>query len=301
MKLKNIYILLLAAASFVACSDDEVGMNTNGSATVNMGQSEVSARENSGIFNVPVTVEGERNGLVRVEVEVAETGTTPAMDDVHYYVTSKSIVIPADATGGNIEIAAVNDDEINEARTFTITIVKAEGAEIGSQPTTTVTLRDEDSNFYEKLKGNWTIQGINANSGGAVSWSGTITGMEEGEEGYGEVLYINGWGGNPFTATMLYDYDIATQTGTLQILYGTLMGSNLNFGDPVGVCDVYAGTIEGNNIVIPDGTIDGTWSDDFNTLTFEPEKSLWGWLAPAGTTTFNGYLGFAIEAITLTR
>lgn len=301
MKLKNIFISLLAATALVACSDDDASWNS-GAATVEMGQSEISLRENAGLFNVPIVVSGEQNDYIRVTVEVAETGTNPAMEDVHYYVTSKSIVIPADATSGNIEISTVNDNDINDARTFTVTIVSAEGAQIGQQAATTVELRDEDSDFYEKLKGNWTITGINANDGTSpISWQGTITGANEGEDGYGEVLYLSGFGGYDFmVVTMLYHYDVATQTGSLEILYGTMMASQVNAGLPT-LIDVYAGYLNGDQIVVDNSSFSGTWNDDFTQISFEPESELWGWFTETGTTNLNGYYMGAIKNIVLTK
>lgn len=302
MKLKNIFISLLAATALVACSDDEQSWN-NGNATVEMGQSEISVRENAGIFNVPIVVTGEQNDYIRVTVEVAETGTTPAMEDVHYYITSKSIVIPADATSGNIEISAVNDNDINENRTFTITIVDAEGAQIGSQATANVELRDEDSDFYEKLKGSWVITGINANDGTSpISWQGTITGVNEGEDGYGEVLYLSGFGGYDFiSATLLYHYDVATQSGSVELLYGTIMASQVNAGLPTLV-DMYGGYLDAdNNIVVDNSSFSGTWNDEFTAITFEPEAELWGWLTETGTTNLNGYFIFSIKNIVLSK
>ena len=272
MKLNRIYTFLLAALTFAACSEDEPEWNV-GNATVSMEQTEISARENAGIFYVPVTVEGERNGLVRVEVEVAETGTTPAMEDVHYYITSKSIVIPADATTGNIEIATVNDDELNETRTFTMTIRQVEGATIDAQASATISLLDEDSNFYEKLKGPWTMQGTDLD-GATVTWTGTITGMNENEEGYGSILYFSGFCGYPLVLTLQYSFDVASQTGSLDIVYGTSTGQ-LNFTG-LGVCDVVACGLEDGKYITTEGVITGTWNDEFTQITFEPNAALIG-------------------------
>lgn len=289
MKLNRIYTFLLAALTFAACSEDEPKWNV-GNATVSMEQTEISARENAGIFYVPVTVEGERNGLVRVEVEVAETGSTPAMEDVHYYITSKSIVIPADATTGNIEIATVNDDEINETRTFTMTIRQVEGATVGAQASVTISLRDEDSNFYEKLKGPWTMQGTDLD-GATVTWKGTITGMNENEEGYGSILYFSGFCGYPLVLTLQYSFDVASQTGSLDIVYGTSTGQ-LNFTG-LGVCDVVACGLEDGKYITTEGVITGTWNDEFTQITFEPNAALIGAVFLDGDYqgVFNGLLG----------
>lgn len=291
MKLNRIYTFLLAAMTFAACSDDEPAWNS-GNATVKMEQTEISVRENAGLFNVPITVEGERNGLVRVEVEVAELGTTPAMEDVHYYITSKSIVIPADATTGNIEIATVNDDEINDTRTFTMTIKKVEGATIADQASTTISLRDEDSDFYEKLKGPWTMQGVGV-SGGTTTWTGTITGMSENEEGYGRILYFSGFCGQAsLLLTLQYSYDVATKVGSLDIVYGTSTGQ-LNFTG-LGVCDVMAGGVSSaGSIIIPEGIIPGTWNDEFTQITFDPNAALIGAVVQNSSILgyFDGLLG----------
>lgn len=299
MKLKNIFISLLAATALVACSDDEQSWN-NGNATVEMGQSEISVRENAGIFNVPIVVTGEQNDYIRVTVEVAETGSSPAMEDVHYYITSKSIVIPADATSGNIEISAVNDNDINENRTFTITIVDAEGAQIGSQATANVELRDEDSDFYEKLKGSWTLNGVDAQTGGTAAWSVNITSVDEGEAGYGEELFLTGWNGQgALMLNLLYHYDMATNTGSVEILYGTSMGQ-LNFTG-LGVCDVMAGSVnEAGNIYVPtSGSIPGTWNSDLTEVTFDPNAALIGAVVQSGTVM--GYYGGLLGDISLSR
>lgn len=288
MKLNRIYTFLLAAMAFAACSDDDPAWNSE-SATVNMGQSEISVRENAGIFNVPITVDGERNGLVRVEVEVSEVGANPAMDDVHYYVTSRSIVIPADATSGNIEIMTVNDNDVNETRTFTMTIARVEGAAVGSQSTTTVSLRDEDSDFYEKLKGAWTMQGTGLD-GSPARWTGYITGMGEDEEGYGEILYFSGFcGQSSLMLTLQYSYDVATKTGSLDILYGTSTGQ-LNFTD-LGVCDIVTGGVEGGYAIL-EGSIPGSWNDEFTQVTFDPDAALYGFLVQGGS-----FLGYYFDAL----
>lgn len=278
MKLKNIFISLLAATALVACSDDEQSWN-NGNATVEMGQSEISVRENAGIFNVPIVVTGEQNDYIRVTVEVAETGTTPAMEDVHYYITSKSIVIPADATSGNIEISAVNDNDINENRTFTITIVDAEGAQIGSQATANVELRDEDSDFYEKLKGSWKMSCVT--NAGPATWNVTITGASENEAGYGEILYVNGIMGYDWVSLpMSYSFDVATNTGSLSLLFGQMMAGEVGFTD--GTYDVWSGSVDGDYMVL-EGGIPGTWNSDFTEITFEAGIQLWGFISPVGS------------------
>lgn len=295
MKFNKIAALLLLSGLFAACSDDDSWNGTD--ATVSMAETEISVKENKGIFTIPVSVDGKLDGAVRVTVEVQETGENPAMDDIHYYVTSKTIIIPADANSGNIEISTVDDPDINDPRTFTVTIKEVIGAEMGNNNTTTVTLRDNDSAFYEKLQGAWKMTGTSPYSG-PLSWDVNIIGHEEGESGYDEVLYVTNMMAYPGSqATLLYKFDKASQKITLSFALGTLFATNLPFQE--GAMDAYLGTVDGQYMVL-EGTIDGECSSDFNTITFQPNP-LYFFLAPAGTTQLSGSLWDAIGGIVMTR
>ena len=122
MKLNKIYAFLLAAIVFAGCSDEDETSWNSLDATVGMGEVEFACKENKGIVSVPVVVEGNRNGAIEVTVDVAEYGDNPAMANVHYFLTSNKIIIPADATAGEIEFRVVDDNEINESRTFVVTL-----------------------------------------------------------------------------------------------------------------------------------------------------------------------------------
>ena len=152
MKLNKLYAFVLAAA-MVGCTEEDTPSWNSQEATVSMGQAELVCKENKGIINVPVTVEGKRNGIIEVEVEVAEYGDNPAFDDVHYILTSNKVIIPADATEGQFEFRAIDDNEINESRTFTITIKSAKHAEVNTEANSTmVILKDNDSQLETFLR-----------------------------------------------------------------------------------------------------------------------------------------------------
>lgn len=271
MKSNKIYAFLLAAAVLAGCSKEEEISWNSADATVSMGQAELVVKENKGMVNVPVVVAGELDGAVEVTVEVAELGENPAMEDVHYILTSETVIIPADATEGKIEFKTVDDADINEARTFVITIKSANGATVNEEAKiTTVTLKDNDSQFYEKLQGKWKWS---ANNGGQ-SWNVTILGAEEGEDGYNEVLYVTGVGGSSATSmTMYYSYDVATKTGYVYIPFGYVFGQ-LNFSG-LGICDVVTITAVDGNVSMEGGLI-GTWNEDFTEITFEENKIMYG-------------------------
>lgn len=294
MKINKIFACLLVSAMFAACSDDDTSWNS-GSATVSMEQEEMTVKENKGIFNVPVVVEGTQNGPIQVTVEVAETGTNAAKEDINYIVTSKTILIPEDATSGNIEISTVDDGDINDSRTFTVSIVSANGAQIGSNKTTAVELKDNDAAFYEKLQGAWTMTTAEGDN-----WKVNIVGYDEGESGYDEVLYITGAMGYSWTTIpVIYNFDMSTQQGSLSIPFGELFAENVGFSG-LGNCDVYTGGVNGNQMVFS-GSISGSWSEDFKEITFEENKPLYLFLAPTGTTEFNGYAWSNFSNIKLSR
>ena len=133
-----------------------------------------------------------------------------------------------------------------------------------------VTLKDNDSQFYEKLQGKWKWS---ANNGGQ-SWNVTILGAEEGEDGYNEVLYVTGVGGSSATSmTMFYSYDVATKTGYVYIPFGYVFGQ-LNFSG-IGICDVVTITAVDGYVSLEGGLI-GTWNEDFTEITFEENKTMYG-------------------------
>ena len=290
MKLYRLSAFVLATAIFASCSEEELSWNSS-AATVSMEQAELVYKENKGMVNVPIVVDGELNGPVEVTVEVAEVGENPAMEDVHYIVTSKTVLIPADATSGKIEFKTVDDADINEARTFVINIKSVNGATVGETASTTVTLKDNDSQFYEKLQGRWKM------TSSAGTWNINIIGAEEGEEGYNEVFQVTGIMGYDWTSmTMFYSYDVATKTGYVYIPFGYIIAEGVNFGLG-GTQDVATGTVVDGYINF-DGGILGTWNEDFTEITFE-DKLLYGFLLDNGAP--NGYTWFNCSGIKMVK
>ena len=290
MKLYKLSAFVLATAIFASCSEEELSWNSS-AATVSMEQAELVYKENKGMVNVPIVVDGELNGPVEVTVEVAEVGENPAMEDVHYIVTSKTVIIPADATSGKIEFKTVDDADINEARTFVINIKSVNGATVGETASTTVTLKDNDSQFYEKLQGRWKM------TSSAGTWNINIIGAEEGEEGYNEVFQVTGIMDYNWTSmTMFYSYDVATKTGYVYIPFGYIFAQGVNFGLG-GTQDVATGTVVDGYINF-DGGILGTWNEDFTEITFE-DKLLYGFLLDNGAP--NGYTWFNCSGIKMVK
>ena len=292
-------MFLAVASVFAACSDDDSSWNTAADVTVSMKTTAMKVKENVGIFNVPVVVTGETNGPVKVNVSVKETGDNPAKKDVNYLVTDTTVII-SDGEG-NIEIKAVDDDEINDPRTFSVTIISAEGAKVGTQATTEITLRDNDSEFYDKLQGTWTMTSL-SRSGAAQSWTVTIAGDGEDADDYdGHYLYVTGMMGYDFTTAVLtYNYDKATNAGsvTFDNLGQYKFADDLDFGLGDSHMSVMLLNLNGSSLSYT--PISGTWSADFKTITFTPSAMLFGGIFTSSG-QFSGYNWFTATKMVLTK
>lgn len=295
MKYIKLFMLLAVVAFMGSCSDDDESWNSKSGVTVSMENESMRFKESVGIVKVPIKVEGEANGPVSVTVEVKETGSNPAKENVHYYITTKTIKI-SDNTG-NVELECVDDEDINDDRTFEISIVSAKGATVGSNATTAVTLRDNDSEFYEKLQGSWVM---NCTFNDApTKWDVKVVGAtDENDKDYNKVLYITGMIGYQWTTAKLsYDYDKATGKGSVAFDY---LGQ-YNFAEGVnftglGVCNVRLYSVAGNQL--SEDPIYGTWSADFKNITFD-EGTLYGGVFDSSDAHKGGW--FEISNITMTK
>lgn len=286
MKYVKIFALALGLASLTACSDSD-DYNSASGVTVEMGKSEIQVKENKGKFFVPVTLTGDANGPVKVNLKIEASGPNPALPfedrngswNGDYIVTSETLNIPEGVSSVNVEINTVDNREENEDKTFIITIASAEGATIGSQSSTTVIIKDNDSLPYEKIQGEWTLSGFSVYDQDNVNLPCRIGGYDEGEPGYEEELLLQ----NIFAAgsELAFEFIHDEETGETyvevelpQIMAPYSNSSNYIWG--------FAGIVEDGELAsIGGGTIRGTVSADYNTITFEPDATLVGFVASA--------------------
>lgn len=300
MKYLKLFMLFAVAAVFTACSDnDDENWNSN-SATVSMAQGAMTVSEAKGLFNVPVAVSGERNANVQVTVAVAAADVNPATEDVDYLITTKTINISPDQTVGNIQIKSVDNEDINENRKFTLTIVDVKGATLGDVKSTEVTLKDNDALFYEKFAGQWKMNTVN-NNGAAQNWDVTVYTAEEGDPDYENFIYVSGMMGYDWTlATLKYNYDKATNKVTLTVVTGFSdvipFAEDVNFGLG-GLNDVYLVSVIGGKLTT--APITAEVSADFKTVTFNPEEGLVGAITDKSANYLNyvWFRAFNIEMV----
>lgn len=268
MKYIKLLSLLVAVLFLGACSDDDVKKNSAADVTVSMGTATISPRESAGIVSLPIKVEGPTNGMVSVTVETREVGSNPAVENTHYYVTTKKINITG--SEGYVELEMVDNEEINDPRTFEVTIVKVEHAKLNeAAKTTTVEIRDNDHEPYDRLQGTWTMT-YKDNNGAVQTQKVTITGADDPSEYiYNKLLYVEDILLEKSKAQLSFNYDSANNTCYVSFTnfmkYNWYTGLELQgISKPV---DILLGRLEGYNI--SQSPVEGEVQDDFKTIKFE--------------------------------
>lgn len=268
MKYIKLLSLLVAVLFLGACSDDDVKKNSAADVTVSMGTATISPRESAGIVSLPIKVEGPTNGMVTLTVETREVGSNPAVENTNYYVTTKKINITG--SEGYVELEMVDDDEINDPRSFEVTIVKVEHAKLNeAAKTTSVVIRDNDHEPYDRLQGTWTL--TYKNYDGAVQRQKvTITGADDPSEYiYNKLLYVEGMLLDKSKAHLSFNFDTANNTCYVSFTnfmkYNWVTGfKHPSFSDPI---DIKLGRLEGN--LISQSPVEGVVQADFKTIKFE--------------------------------
>lgn len=268
MKYIKLLSLLVAVLFLGACSDDDVKKNSAADVTVSMGTATISPRESAGVVSLPIKVEGPTNGMVTLTVETREVGSNPAVENTNYYVTTKKINITG--SEGYVELEMVDDDEINDPRSFEVTIVKVEHAKLNeAAKTTSVVIRDNDHEPYDRLQGTWTL--TYKNYDGAVQRQKvTITGADDPSEYiYNKLLYLEGMLLDKSKAHLSFNFDTANNTCYVSFTnfmkYNWVTGfKHPSFSDPI---DIKLGRLEGQQI--SQSPIEGVVQADFKTIKFE--------------------------------
>lgn len=240
MKLYKLFAMSVALLAFTACSDDDdTQYNSNGNVTVAMKESTITFDEftTSDVVNIPIVVNGNANGTIKVNLVVNATGTTGAVEDKDFYVTSKTIFIPDTKKEGNMELVIVNNRFKENDRTFTVSIQSAEGATVAQNANSTlVTIKDDDATLYGRLQGKWTFKAIDGftEEGNEVSFRCKVSGLRPTEPGYGQYLFIEfpgSLGSSTWTNSIRCELiEQKEEDGAIAVLvapYGQMIGTNI--------------------------------------------------------------------------
>lgn len=291
--IKVLSSLLLASAFMVGCSDDDVALNS-ADCKVGFDQAEITVKESADLFTIPVSVAGEQNGVVNVKFSVEEYGNSPAKEDVNYFITDKTLTISADDKTIDLEVRALDDEEINEARKFVVKIASADGAAIDdSKSSIVVTLKDNDSNFYDKLAGKWAFK-----CEGDAADAKLLPYPETDAKYEKEFVLVVYRQGVPLQFTMNYAFDMATKKVVLSMPVGEMLVSGVNFGDPLGVCDVYSMLATDKGLTMK-GEIEWVLSDDMKQIKANTPYTLVGGIFQGSD--FTRYAFFQYNNCSLSR
>lgn len=233
------FLLAALVVPFLAsCDDDDVN---SAECTVGFTSSQMTVSEfTEGYVNIPIAIDGRRNGPVHITVSSEGTGSTPAVEGENYAITDKTLNFNADtlSTGTvNVELRLIDDYIMNADRQFTLTITSVEGAIVETSQIT-VTITDNDGNFYDAFAGKWYFNATNLD-GVQIKRPLTISAAQEGDTDYQQVLYA--------TASNLCGYS-ETLTWQFQWLYddGAGMGmlafnpsTDISIGNYGGVYPLY--------------------------------------------------------------
>lgn len=310
---KNIILasgLALAALSVASCDIGKFGKETkhgDGDAVVGFANDTYSFKESAGIVKVPVSITGSPTDYpltFDVKAEAIDLVDLASLDKLVLFTQTTDFKDNGNGTV-YVEFKITDDTEINDDRSFKLSIVNAKGAELAELTETTVIIKDNDNNPYEKLWGDWVFHGTKRDGTAgefAVNISGGFT-EEEVEANADKVLVC--WGAEGYqwsddhTPVWYMSYDVdALQLAILGGKQMTVPGAvNWGLGGNQYVVSCYwdpaAGTVSDKVDLV------GTWDKDLTTITFTPGVGFGAMIY--NETGWLNYTWFTYHTITLTR
>lgn len=170
MKYIKLFMLMVAAILFTACSDEET-YNTDATTAVEFEKTTMTVKENEGLIKLPVKITGKRNGMIRLTIKaegVDGSSEAPsyvaAKESVNgsegdYSITTKTLVVKTDTITSevmNFEMKVLDDKIINSDRKVRFTL-SVEGAKLGAKNTLDVKIENDERTIYDLIAGDWLM------------------------------------------------------------------------------------------------------------------------------------------------
>lgn len=170
MKYIKLFMLMVAAILFTACSDEET-YNTDATTAVEFEKTTMTVKENEGLIKLPVKITGKRNGMIRLTIKAEGVdGSSEAPSYVaakesangsegDYSITTKTLVVKTDTITSevmNFEMKVLDDKIINSDRKVRFTL-SVEGAKLGAKNTLDVKIENDERTIYDLLAGDWLM------------------------------------------------------------------------------------------------------------------------------------------------
>lgn len=170
--IKGLFFVTLLA-TVASCSDDESNLFEDPHFASFLGlNTSVLAPENGGTVSVKMGITEPQSQDVTITFAVTDI---TAVQGVDYSISSTSVVIPAGEYNSSFTITPVDNDEFNEAKTFTVEItdVSAAGLSIGNFDEQsyfrTVVISNDDCPSQSNLWwGNLVVQDVGGNTFGGT-------------------------------------------------------------------------------------------------------------------------------------
>ena len=302
---------MIASLSVASCDLGLFGEEVkhgDGDAVVGFASANYTFKESAGIVRVPVQVTGTPQtypSTFDIKAEAIDLVNLNSLSDLVLFTQTTDF---KDNGNGNIyvEFKITDDTEINEDRTFKISIVNPKGTALSEITETVVTIKDNDNNPYEKLWGDWVFHATNASSGAAVEFSVNISGgfsEEEVEANADKMLVCWGlagyqWSGGIPVWYMSYDADaemLAIKAGKPVCEPG-----DVNWGLGGNQYAVMAYYDAEQNATSETVDIPGTWSKDLSTITFDQKAGITAKIYNAEE-GYLGYVWFRYIKLSMTR
>lgn len=170
MKYIKLFMLMVAAILFTACSDEET-YNTDATTAVEFEKTTMTVKENEGLIKLPVKITGKRNGMIRLTIKAEGVdGSSEAPSYVaakesangsegDYSITTKTLVVKTDTITSevmNFEMKVLDDKIINSDRKVRFTL-SVEGAKLGAKNTLDVKIENDERTIYDLIAGDWLM------------------------------------------------------------------------------------------------------------------------------------------------
>ena len=292
MKLfKNIILatgLMIAAFSVASCDLFSVGeeiKHGDGDAVVGFASTTYAFKESAGIVRVPVDITGSPMNYpltFDVKAEPVNLVDLNSLDDLVLFTQTTGFKDNGNGTV-YVEFKITDDTEINDDRTFKLSIVNPQGATLSEVTETVVTIKDNDNNPYEKLWGDWTFHCLDYDLA-AYEFTVTISGgfTEEEEEANADKLLVcvglegYQWALSDGTGAPLWSMSFDLDAKLLSIKTGKEIApaNYINFGlGGTQTVELWYWNPETGE-ASKDIEVSGTWSQDLNTITFDQSAGL---------------------------
>lgn len=283
------FVLLFTVSGLMSSCEDDKGTGA-GDATIGFASPTYTYKESAGLVRIPVAFTGEPKSypiVFDVKAEIVDGDKT--LDQLVHFTQIEQLKYAGNPSApAFVEFEIYDDKEINESRHMQLTIVSASGAEIVNG-STVVEIADNDNNPYERLWGNWTFTGASIKDGSVTTFDVNISGGfddEEIAENADKRLVCWGYAGYQEDVTGQFepghqpvwyiDYDAETEMLSVEV--GTLCTNIFSFGvDGISNYDVKTASLDMTNKdadFSESVQIKATWSEDMNTITFEPTMAL---------------------------